>query len=73
MSYKTVIAPMIVEVKAGQESQALQVFADIINRECQQGYVYHSMETINIQTKSGCLWFKTVMNTSYYMLIFYKN
>ena len=72
MMYKAVPGPMVITVDNGGQKSATDAFADIINREAQGGWKYHSMETITVQEKSGCQLQPTVVNTSIYMLIFYK-
>ena len=44
------------------------LFADIINREAAGGWAYHSMETITVTEKPGCL--QQAIPVNYYMLIF---
>jgi hypothetical protein len=72
MIYKTVPGPQIVSVTKGKPFEATDLFANIINAEAQDGWVYHSMETITVQEKTGCSFSPQFVNTSIYMLIFYK-
>ena len=51
--------------------RAFNLFADIINREAAGGWEYHSMETITVNEKPGCM--QQPVSLSYYMLIFVKN
>ena len=46
------------------------MFADIINQEAQGGWEYHSMETISVIEKPGCM--QQAIPVNYYMLIFVK-
>lgn len=66
--YKTVAGPQEVHVGKGDSQMAFNVFAEIINREAQQGWEYHSMETITVTEKPGC--FQQPIPKNYYMLIF---
>lgn len=68
--YKAVAGPKVVSVDKGDSQTALNLFADIINQQAVQGWEYHSMETITIQEKPGCM--ENATTTNYYMLIFYK-
>ena len=66
MVYKVVPGPKNIEVKSGQADNAFAMFGDIINREAQAGWTYHSMETLSV-TEKACFQANTV---NYYMLIF---
>lgn len=66
--YKAVAGPKGVQVGRGDVQAAFDHFADIINREAQQGWEFHSMETIIVAEKPGC--FQQPTPTNYYMLIF---
>jgi len=66
--YKAVAGPTSVEVGKGDTQAAFNLFADIINAEAQNGWEYHSMETITVTENPGCLQQATSRN--YYMLIF---
>jgi len=68
--FKTVAGPKEILVKKGDTQSAFDLFSDIINREIEQGWQYHSMETIAVTEKPGCF---GQPNTIYhYMLIFYR-
>lgn len=69
--YRTVAGPVNISVDKGNSQAAFQIFADIINREAAQGWEYHSMETITVTEKPGCI--GQPISTSYYMLIFARN
>lgn len=66
--YKAVPGPMDISVDKGNSSAAFATFANIINREAQGGWEYHSMETIAVTEKPGCI--GSPVTTNYYMLIF---
>lgn len=68
--FKTVAGPKNILVKKGNTQEAFDLFSDIINREVEQGWEYHSMESIAVTEKPGCL--QQPITTYYYMLIFYK-
>ncbi len=70
MIYKAIPGPMIISISDGNFSTATSSFASIINAEAQNGWTYHSMETITVQEKTGCFLNKQVTNTNIYMLIF---
>jgi hypothetical protein len=72
MTYKTVIAPKIAAVRSGRAEKGLRVFEQIINQMAQQGFTYHSMETISLTEKKGFLFIKRRQTVDSYMLIFYK-
>ena len=61
---------MNINVDKGNTQSAFSTFADIINREAQGGWSYHSMETIIVTEKQGCL--SQPISRNYYMLIFEK-
>lgn len=69
--YKAVAGPTSISVDKGNTQSAFDTFADIINREAAGGWEYHSMETITVTEKPGCM--KAPTPTSYYMLIFVKD
>lgn len=69
--YKAVAGPKYINVDKGDTQAAFNMFADIINREATGGWAYHSMETITVTEKPGCLQQPTPV--SYYMLIFVKD
>lgn len=68
--YKAVAGPKNINVGKGETQSAFNTFAEIINREAVGGWEYHSMETITVTEKPGCL--KQPAPTNYYMLIFVK-
>lgn len=68
--YKAVAGPKNIDVDKGNTQQAFNMFANIINQEASQGWEYHSMETISVTEKPGCL--QQATSTYYYMLIFVK-
>ncbi len=69
--YKAVAGPKNINVDKGDTQSAFNTFADIINQEASQGWVYHSMETISVTEKPGC--FQQAIPISYYMLIFERD
>lgn len=72
MTYKAIPGPKVISITDGNHSTATDAFVSIINREAQSGWIYHSMETITVQEKVGCALQPQFVNTSIYMLIFYK-
>lgn len=68
--YKAVSGPKNVNVSKGNTQEAFNLFANIINQEAANGWSYHSMETITVTEKPGCL--QQPVSMSYYMLIFEK-
>ncbi len=71
--YKAVSGPQSVSVSKGQTQAAFNLFADIINREAQGGWTYHSMETITVVEKPGCPIGQQPVPLNYYMLIFERD
>ena len=69
--YKAVSGPKNISVSKGDTQSAFNLFSDIINRETAGGWEYHSMETITVTEKAGCL-FQQPVALNYYMLIFEK-
>lgn len=69
--YKIVEGPKNIIVEQGNSEKALKLFEDIINKEVQQGWEYHSMQTITITEKPGC--FQQPIVRYSYMLIFFKD
>ena len=69
--YKTVAGPKNINVSKGNTQAAFDTFAEIINNEAQGGWAYHSMETITVTEKPGCM--KAPIPLNYYMLIFEKD
>lgn len=68
--YKAVAGPKSISVDKGNTQSAFNLFADIINREANGGWEYHSMETITVNEKQGC--FQPPIPMNYYMLIFVR-
>ncbi len=68
--YKAVAGPKNINVAKGDTQAAFDTFADIINLQANDGLEYHSMETITVTEKPGCMQQPVPMN--YYMLIFVK-
>lgn len=68
--YKAIAGPRTINVGRGDTQSAFNLFADIINKEAKGGWDYHSMETITVTEKPGCMQQPYPMN--YYMLIFVK-
>ncbi len=66
--YKAVAGPKNISVAKGDTQAAFNLFADLINKEAAAGWEYHSMETITVIEKPGCL--QNAMPINYYMLIF---
>lgn len=71
MMYKAIPGPQLVSIPKGKPQAATDLFADMISREAQNGWVYHSMEELTVQEKIGCFLSPQYVNTSIYMLIFY--
>lgn len=69
--YKAVAGPKNVQVAKGDTQAAFNTFAYIINREATGGWEYHSMETITVTEKPGCM--QRPVPLSYYMLIFVRD
>ncbi|MBQ6014403.1 MAG: DUF4177 domain-containing protein [Firmicutes bacterium] len=70
-TYKVVKGPMGFTVDRGNSESAFKGFEEIINRETDGGWTYHSMETIEVEEKQGC--FSQPKKTFFYMLIFEKD
>lgn len=68
--YKVVPGPKAFSVAKKSTQAAFDSFADLINKETANGWEYHSMETITVTEKAGCLQSAVPMN--YYMLIFVR-
>lgn len=69
--YKAVAGPMNISVDRGNTQAAFNLFADLINKNAAGGWEYHSMETIAVTEKQGCM--KPPVATNYYMLIFVRD
>jgi hypothetical protein len=76
MQYKCVPAPKGFEIdKNGSSDNAVRSFADLLNRESNDGWKFHSMESISVTQNPGCLaglFGKRAETTNFYMLIFSK-
>ena len=68
--YKAVAGPKNISVSKGDTQAAFETFASIINREAQQGWIYHSMNTITVTEQPGCM--QQPVPVNYYMLIFVR-
>lgn len=72
--YKAVAGPKNISVDKGDSQAAFNLFANLINHECNNGWTYHSMETITVTENSGCMnLFQAPVPTNYYMLIFERD
>ena len=69
--YKAVAGPKSINVARGDTQAAFNSFASLINAEATNGWEYHSMETITVTEKPGCMQNPIPMN--YYMLIFVRD
>ena len=69
--YKAVAGPKNINVAKGDTQAAFDTFAGIINNEAANGWEYHSMETITVTEKPGCM--SQPVSINYYMLIFVKD
>ena len=69
--YKAVAGPKNFSVEKGDTQAAFNSFADIINKEANGGWEYHSMESITVTEKPGC--FQQPIPINYYMLIFVRD
>ena len=69
--YKAVAGPKNISVAKGDTQAAFNSFASLINAEATDGWEYHSMETITVTEKPGCM--KQPISLNYYMLIFVKD
>ena len=69
--YKAVAGPKSFSVEKGNTQSAFNSFAQLINNEAAQGWTYHSMETITVTEKPGCM--QNPIPYNYYMLIFVRD
>ncbi len=69
--YKAVAGPKSISVDKGNTQAAFDSFASLINQNAQEGWEYHSMETITVTQKPGCG--QQPIATSFYMLIFVRD
>ncbi|MBQ8689036.1 MAG: hypothetical protein IJ515_01585 [Clostridia bacterium] len=76
MIYKAVPGPKVIRIENDDLSMATNTFADLINANATDGWVFHSLETINTTetTKTGCIFNRQLQTTEHniYMLIFCK-
>lgn len=70
MVYKAIPGPVGYSIKNGDLSAATSAFAEIINAESQNGWIYHSMESLIVQEKVGCALNPQYKESRIYMLIF---
>lgn len=69
--YKAVPGPQVMEVGRRESiEKAFSDYTDIINKETAGGWTYHSMETLTVNKKGGCLRKDSVLY--YQILIFEK-
>lgn len=68
--YKAIAGPKNISVDKGNTQAAFDSFASLINQNATDGWEYHSMETISVTEKPGCL--QQPVSTNYYMLIFVR-
>jgi hypothetical protein len=69
--YLVVPGPKSISVAKGQTDAAFADFQNLINQQARQGWTYHSMETLTVSEKQGCLSQPIAVN--YYMLIFERD
>lgn len=69
--YITVAGPKNIQTEKGRVDPAMNLFGNIINQYAQNGWEYHSMESIAVTNKPGC--FQTPITSYYYMLIFFRD
>ena len=72
MIYKAIPGPQIVGIKNGKYHEATDLFANMINEQAAAGWKFVSMETISTVATKGCLFWKQIITTDIYMLIFCK-
>lgn len=72
-TYKIIPGPKSINVERGSFTDATDAFASMINAEAQQGWEFHSLETISVTQKEGCSLKPNFTNTSIYMLIFVRD
>jgi len=70
--YKAVAGPKNINVSKGDTQGAFAMFADLINREAQGGWEYHSMNTIAVTEAADCSLISQPVTVNYYMLIFVR-
>lgn len=69
--YICISGPKAISVEKGRSDEAFTTFQTIINQQAAQGWTYHSMETLTVSEKQGCLSQPLVVN--HYMLIFERD
>lgn len=69
--YITVAGPKNIQTEKGRVDPAMNLFGNIINQYAQNGWEYHSMESIAVTNKPGC--FQAPITSYYYMLIFFRD
>ena len=69
--YRTVPGPMNIQVNKNDTQAAFDSFAALINQQAAYGWEYHSMETITVTEKPGCM--QNPVPINYYMLIFVRD
>lgn len=76
MEYKCVSAPRNIVIESGGSADnAVSSFASLINKEATDGWNFHSLESISISEKPGCLaglFGQKETTTSFNMLVFSK-
>lgn len=77
MQYKTVAAPIEFEVKSGDTEgtqKACQAYADILQREANDGWEFVSVQQIPVTEKPGCLagFFGQKTITTYFNMLIFK-
>lgn len=69
--YKTVPAPMVLNIKTQKEANlAIANFGDLINMQATDGWEFHSMESITVAEAPGCFSGGQQKMTNYNMLVF---
>ena len=64
--------PQNITIDHGENAQlAMDSFASIINQSAQNGWNFHSMQSISVTEKPGCIGQPVTLN--YYMLIFERD
>ena len=72
MIYKVVPGPQAISINGNDLTSATNTYAEIINREATDGWVFHSIEPITVNQSSGCALNKQVASYAIYMIIFCK-
>lgn len=68
--YKAIPGPLNAYVAKGDTQAAFNDFADVLNKEAARGWEFHSIQTITITEKPGCM--QQPVPRNYYMLIFVR-